>query len=60
MIKLTRVLTGLTKAVFRRIKAYANDGFPYGRTQVLEKLIREHNYKKVVELGVYDGKICII
>jgi hypothetical protein len=56
MIKLIMVLTGLTKAVFRRIKSYANDGFPYGRTQLLEKLIREHKYKKVVELGVYDGK----
>jgi len=48
MIKLTRVLTGLTKAVFRRIKVYANDGFPYGRTQVLEKLIGNTNIRKLL------------
>ena len=46
----------IIKAIFRKVKLYSNNGFPYGRTLVIEKIIRDNNFKTVVELGVFDGK----
>ena len=58
MIKIFYPITiyRIIKTIYKRLKIYANSGFPYGRTLVIEKLIRDNNFKIVVELGVFDGK----
>ena len=57
MIKIIpSIIIRILKATHRKLKPYSNDGFPYGRTLVIEIIVRDNNFKKVVELGVFNTK----